>query len=368
MEHGLPQMIDSALRGAAAAAVLLSAISLLRDGSQSWVGRFGALFGLGILNYLVCSASWFVNLPSPIFEIVLTFCFVNPVLFWLFSRALFDDEFSPGILEACVAGGIIGFGFARHFWGAAFPSALQDASVIVMQLVTILLVAHIFTLALQGRRDDLIEERRRFRLVFVIGIGAYVLLVSIAEISLAGQQPPESLRSLNVLGILLLTLVVNLRINQLRRDELLGKLAQPQHQIPAGATAATAPASAPENRSGALGEAASIDHFMRTERAYLIEGLTINALAQKLKMPEYKLRHAINQQMGFRNFPAFLNFYRIEEAKRILADPEQARIPILTIALDLGYGSIGPFNRAFKLDTGMPPTAFRKAAVEPKGP
>jgi AraC-like DNA-binding protein len=36
-------------------------------------------------------------------------------------------------------------------------------------------------------------------------------------------------------------------------------------------------------------------------------------------------------------------------------------LPVLTIALDLGFGSIGPFNRAFKDATGMTPTEFRRA-------
>ena len=34
----------------------------------------------------------------------------------------------------------------------------------------------------------------------------------------------------------------------------------------------------------------------------------------------------------------------------------------MTIALDAGFQSIGPFNRAFKAHTGMTPTAYRKQA------
>ena len=55
--------------------------------------------------------------------------------------------------------------------------------------------------------------------------------------------------------------------------------------------------------------------------------------------------------------------YRIPEAQQVLADPEQVRKPVLTIALDLGYGSLGPFNRAFKATTGQTPTEFRQRAV-----
>jgi AraC-like DNA-binding protein len=44
-----------------------------------------------------------------------------------------------------------------------------------------------------------------------------------------------------------------------------------------------------------------------------------------------------------------------------LADPGQAEVPILTIALDAGFGSIGPFNRAFKAQTGLTPSEYRRA-------
>ena len=39
---------------------------------------------------------------------------------------------------------------------------------------------------------------------------------------------------------------------------------------------------------------------------------------------------------------------------------EAAPVPILTIALDAGFQSLGPFNRAFKVQTGMTPTEFRR--------
>ena len=39
------------------------------------------------------------------------------------------------------------------------------------------------------------------------------------------------------------------------------------------------------------------------------------------------------------------------------------RSPILTIAMDSGFQSIGPFNRAFKAATGQTPTEYRRSAV-----
>ena len=99
---------------------------------------------------------------------------------------------------------------------------------------------------------------------------------------------------------------------------------------------------------------------MTAERAYRQDGLTIGALAQRLTLPEYRLRRLINQGLGHRNFNSFLNHYRIEEAKAALADPEQAAVPVLTIAMDTGFSSLGPFNRAFKAETGQTPSEYRR--------
>jgi AraC-like DNA-binding protein len=64
-------------------------------------------------------------------------------------------------------------------------------------------------------------------------------------------------------------------------------------------------------------------------------------------------------ELGYRNFNDFLHHYRLQEAAaRLLAED----LPILSIALDCGYGSIGPFNRAFRQRFGMTPTEYRGAA------
>jgi AraC-like DNA-binding protein len=93
------------------------------------------------------------------------------------------------------------------------------------------------------------------------------------------------------------------------------------------------------------------------------DGLTIGSLAVLMSLPEYRLRQIINEGLGHRNFNAFLNRYRIDEAKTALADAGQKDVPVLTIAMDAGFQSLGPFNRAFKADSGLTPTEFRRLAL-----
>jgi AraC-like DNA-binding protein len=99
-------------------------------------------------------------------------------------------------------------------------------------------------------------------------------------------------------------------------------------------------------------------------KVYREPDLSIASLSQKLDIPEHRLRRLINRQLGHRNFSAFVNGYRLAEAEAALGDPAQADVPILTIALDAGFGSIGPFNRAFKAHTGLTPTEYRRARLD----
>ena len=52
-----------------------------------------------------------------------------------------------------------------------------------------------------------------------------------------------------------------------------------------------------------------------------------------------------------------------DELAEIIADPEQALKSVSTIAYELGFGSLGPFNRAFRAAVGVPPTAWRQEAT-----
>jgi AraC-like DNA-binding protein len=105
---------------------------------------------------------------------------------------------------------------------------------------------------------------------------------------------------------------------------------------------------------------AALTRALDEERVYLVHGLSINGLAKHLAMPEYRLRALINKRMGYRNFNALLHEYRLRDACQRLADPARMHLPILTIALDVGYQSITPFNQAFRELMGCTPSAYRQ--------
>lgn len=95
------------------------------------------------------------------------------------------------------------------------------------------------------------------------------------------------------------------------------------------------------------------------EKVYLQQELTIGKLSELLDLPVHQLRLLINQHLGFSNFSHYLNSFRIPWVCAQLQQKERKQIPILTIALEAGYGSIAPFNRAFKKQMGLTPTQYR---------
>jgi AraC-like DNA-binding protein len=121
--------------------------------------------------------------------------------------------------------------------------------------------------------------------------------------------------------------------------------------------------SAPAESTNAPFDIDGFNTAFREGFLYREAGLTIAVLATKLGLPEYKLRAFIHQELGFRNFNAMLHVYRVAEACEILVDAKKANLPVLTVALSVGYQSITPFNNAFRELKGMTPSEFRKQAL-----
>jgi AraC-like DNA-binding protein len=100
---------------------------------------------------------------------------------------------------------------------------------------------------------------------------------------------------------------------------------------------------------------------MQDERLYADHDIRVAKLADMVGLPEHSLRKKINKQLGYRNFNQFVNRYRIEEAGQRLN--HQPTIPILSVALDVGFRSISSFNTAFQGQFGMSPTEYRRQSV-----
>jgi AraC-like DNA-binding protein len=301
--------------------------------------------------------------PKLVLWWTLPFLAANPVMFWLWARAAFDDDFVVkrwhGVLWLIVVG--IGF-FAFLSWTTWPVLAKAGARSLSVVALVMALAAAVQTVSTWGA--DLVAGRRRLRFavlvatLFFIGLfsASDLMAISAASLGLSGSL-------LSAIGMLTIAVLAGWGVFQPL------PVSPPVAAMTADAPGAAA--SVPRTGPPADGDRDSIaplllrrlDHLMTVERIHRQEGLTIAALAAKLDLPEYRLRQVINEGLGYRNFNAFLNRYRIDEAKAALADASQRDVPVLTIAIDAGFQSIGPFNRAFKADTGTTPTEFRRDAL-----
>lgn len=102
-----------------------------------------------------------------------------------------------------------------------------------------------------------------------------------------------------------------------------------------------------------------LNKLLDQEKVYLDPELTLKKLAAQLNVHYNHLSQIINEHLG-KSFNDYINSYRIEEAKRKLQDPAEARKTVLEIAYDTGFYSKSVFNTAFKKFTGMTPTQYKK--------
>lgn len=101
-----------------------------------------------------------------------------------------------------------------------------------------------------------------------------------------------------------------------------------------------------------------IEH-MRSAKPYLDSQLTLGVLADQLQLSNNNLSQVINQQGGS-NFFDFVNRYRVEAAKQSLSRSD-GKVNVLQVAMDAGFNSKSAFYTAFKSETGLTPTQYRKA-------
>jgi AraC-like DNA-binding protein len=101
--------------------------------------------------------------------------------------------------------------------------------------------------------------------------------------------------------------------------------------------------------------------MMENDALYRDENLSLPSLAEKAGLSVGHLSQVINERLG-KNFYDFVNGYRVEEACRRLRDPRTRSQKIITVAFDVGFNSKAGFNRVFKKQTGLTPSAYRAKA------
>lgn len=96
--------------------------------------------------------------------------------------------------------------------------------------------------------------------------------------------------------------------------------------------------------------------LMAEQRPWLEPELNLTELAHRLALHPVLLSKVINTGCG-QSFSDFVNTYRVQEARRKLADPAFAHYSLVGVALESGFNSKSTFNRVFKKLVGASPSA-----------
>lgn len=375
MNDSLPlSLVDAALRGVIVALLALLAGVLRRDRPRLPSARVGVVFTLALCVQIVGSTPLFEAQVPRLWQAPLVAVSVaNAALFWIFVQALLDDEFAlrPRHIAAWLAAAALGGSNCAVFGSSASSaSSIWTLLALGLQRAVPLLFALLAAVAAASHwRADLVEGRRRLRGFIVVAGIAYTLAMLAARIGSPQGRLSGAASLLDMALLFGIVAVVAGRLLRLGTSDLFpldagAATASPEPLQPAAAvTAAGVPMeradpSPPDPAEERL--ARTLQHAMTNERVYRTEDLTVGALAARLAVPEYRLRRHINQRLGHRNFNAYVNAFRLADARTALADASKRELPILTIALDAGFQSIGPFNRAFKAATGLTPGDFRR--------
>ena len=341
--------LEAALRGGTVAILLLIVFLVARDLRTSRLSRYSTLLFLSTAAFVIDSAPGFWTLDMRLKIPIHILCIATPAVFWTMAASLFDDDFKARWCHALAWLWLAGLAWREMYGWPPAVVAVQEAS-------SLLFVAFGVWHALAGRAGDLVEWRRQLRVEFAVITALYIISLIVSQRIWPGTlgKPPYSL--FNAIGLMAFIFVYAwMRLSLLIRYQWAPASSQEGSAAPVEQPRQPAPAT---GQDAVLLEA--LRKLMVEGRAYRDDSLSITSLSQTLGVQEYRLRRLINGQLGHRNFSVFVNGYRLAEAEAALADPGQAEVPVLTIALDAGFGSIGPFNRAFKAHTGLTPTEYRR--------
>lgn len=346
MGSGAADSLNLLLRGGSVLLLALIAALLWRDQRRKLAARLGAAFAMGVAAATLAATPGFTALPAVPRAAISAVAAGGMFVFWLFTRALLDDD-----------------GFTLRRWHAAVWIVLAALGVLAclthpplaaplawtMGLSPVLWSLLAIAQSLSHWREDLVEGRRRLRAVIVAATALYTIGQLLAALLTGFELRTVVESSANAAGTAALTVFFAWQLLGWRGSVLFEETEA--QTVPVR----SAPGTPPDAR-----QVATLQSLMTVQRIYREPSLTVAALALRMGLPEHRLRRLINQGLGHRHFSAFLNAYRIGDAKQALSDPRQAEVPVLTIAMDVGFQSIGPFNRAFKADTGLTPTEFRR--------
>lgn len=366
--------------------LILAAVLFAYSFNKTIQGRLGIAVSLILAGALLFEAGLAERAISQGFPISLIMLFGCGSIIWfrlVFLGGVSVEGYSVRPQEFGVLALMLGGYFASIYFD---PAGQQDLA-LTFQLtwlgIIIVLNCLVLYIAFFALGSDMAETRHQIRLSILLPLIVIAAAFNtVAVVSLFGIPALTAEQNLEIIVTVSLLFIVMLVAWGLapHRTAVFGsvlpkqEVAEPGARVAVETLAKTAaavdiePDEAIENgailQSGDQVVLNRLTILMKNEEFFKEQGLTIDQLSRRLAVPSYVLRRVINHGLNFRNFASFLNHFRIEAACAELSNPELSHKQIIGVAMDVGYQSLGPFNRAFKEAHGVTPSVYRKHALE----
>ncbi len=273
--------------------------------------------------------------------------------FWLLSRSLFRDNRALNSKVALLIPAVIvveaihalmpvtGLNGTSHEFYRVFSY--------VASLVCIAAIVYVWNEALSGFNKIRSKQERRFRIIFLslfsIPVAVAVLWVMGAEAETFAAQWGATLMTFCAFFTLTGSrLAVEYRLSTTPSKTRLS--AHDSQEL--------------DHQQDSKQLADKVLQVINNDSLLTQPNLKVADLADHIGEHEYKVTRCITSSLQYRNFNHLLNNHRIERAIGVLNDPNNNHLKVATIAFDCGFNSLGPFNRAFKQQTGMTPREYRQ--------
>ena len=106
-----------------------------------------------------------------------------------------------------------------------------------------------------------------------------------------------------------------------------------------------------------------LEQLLNSKRPYLDPDLSLSQLAAQLDASTRHVSQLINTRFGM-NFPAYMNYCRIQQASQQLSAAEFASAAIKSIMYESGFKSKSVFNREFHRHFGVSPSEYRSRGAD----
>ena len=334
-------LIDAFFRFSGIGILVLLAIVTLRD-FRRWRST-----PYLILSCLSVSALFLGYAPDALrprgmsYQIIRILDVPHLVFVWLFALSLFDTNFR--LQWKHWVGGVT-YCLPILWLRLTPPSEFQFLLIYLVSFLSLLLMVHLCFKTLKGLRDDLSDKRRKSRVYFVFLIVAVTVIAAVSETFVI---KPSSLSDYTVKVLSLWPAIIWGAYWMLSFNHTSVLFGNSADNI--------------ELKVSQLDQSllSRLSAEMEGNEAFKQSEITIVSLANRLGVTQHRLRSFINQNLGYPNFSAFVNGYRMNAVKLALRDDKQQDKSILSIALDAGFKSLSSFNRVFKLSEGLTPSDYR---------